>query len=97
FAQTLPAGRYAVVGMRAQLQENVASRLVFPDTSPRPGVMGRSRYYELDLPEMRYGGLGNWGEFEHDAPPTIDILATAATELPHYIILDLIQVRAGRR
>ncbi|MBA7570811.1 hypothetical protein ES708_12564 [subsurface metagenome] len=96
FSQTLPAGRYAVIGMRAQGPENVASRLVFPDTSPRPGVMGSKHFYEHDLPEARYGGLGNWGEFEHDAPPTIDILENAATSVEQVIALDLVQVRTGR-
>ena len=97
FNQTLPAGRYAVAGMRAQGGQTVAGRLVFPDTSPRPGCMGRAHYYELDLPETRYGGLGSWGEFEHDAPPTVDAIGNAGGEQTHTICLDLVQVRAGRR
>lgn len=97
FGQTLPAGRYAIVGMRAGEGECVAARLVFPDTSPRPGCMGSKYFFTHDLLETRYGGLGNWGEFEHDAPPTIDILANVATTPAHPIALDLIQIRAGRR
>jgi len=97
FTQTLPAGRYAVVGMRAEKQVCVAGRLVFPDISPRPGVIGTPRYFNHDIPEFRYGGLGNWGEFEHDAPPSIDIIGDTAGEDTMAIVLDLIQVRAGRR
>lgn len=97
FTQTLPSGRYAVVGMRARHDQCVAARLVFPDTSPRPGCIGVPKFYTPTIPEFRYGGLGSWGEFEHDAPPTIDTLGAAAAEHTHFIQLDLIQIRAGRR
>ncbi len=97
FGQTLPAGRYAIVGMRAGEGECVAARLVFPDTSPRPGCMGSKFFFCHDLLGTRYGGLGSWGEFEHDAPPSVDILANVATTPAHPVTLDLIQVRAGRK
>lgn len=97
FGQTLPAGRYAVAGLRAAKHECIAARLVFPDTSPRPGTLGRGHYYEHDFPETRYGGLGNWGEFEHDAPPTVDVIGSAAGAQAIVFTLDLVQVRSGRR
>jgi hypothetical protein len=97
FTQTLPAGRYAVAGMRIYTTATVAARLVFPDTSARPGCMARPNYYAQDLPETRYGGLGNWGEFEHDAPPTVDVLTNVGASFEHDLVLDLVQVRAGRR
>ena len=97
FTQTLPAGRYALVGMRAQDGAGVAARCVFPDISPRPGVIASQHYYEPGIPDFRYGGLGSWGEFEHDAPPSIDVIRNAALTITTYVIFDLIQVRAGRR
>ena len=97
FTQTLPAGRYALCGMRMRGGEGVAARCVFPDISPRPGVIGTPHYYEPGIAAFRYGVLGNWGEFEHDAPPSIDILGSLAGEYTHDIVMDLIQVRAGRR
>ncbi|MBA7575757.1 hypothetical protein ES708_17593 [subsurface metagenome] len=96
FSQTLPAGRYAIVGMRLEHNRAVAGRLVFADSSPRPGCMARPNYHAQDLVETRYGNLGNWGEFEHDAPPTIDILANDTTETEYIVAFDIIQVRAGR-
>ncbi|MBA7617771.1 hypothetical protein ES703_25089 [subsurface metagenome] len=95
-SQTLPAGRYAIVGMRAVSTATVAARLVFPDFSPRPGVIGSQAYYTPSIPDFRYGGLGSWGEFEHDAPPTVDTIANVSASVPHIVQLDLIQVRAGR-
>jgi len=97
FAQTLPAGRYALVGMRCMGPHAVAARCVFPDISPRPGVLGNEHYYTPSVPEFREGRLGSWGEFEHDAPPTIDVLSDSTAAITPDIQFDLIQVRAGRR
>ncbi|GAI91217.1 unnamed protein product, partial [marine sediment metagenome] len=96
FVQTLPAGRYAIVGMRVEDTDPLAARLVFPDISPRPGCIGSSTTGTDSIHKFRYGELGNWGEFEHDAPPTVDFLAQADGAVSPEIIFDLIQVRAGR-
>ena len=97
FTQTLPAGRYALCGMRIRGGSVIAARCVFPDVSPRPGCIGTPHYYEPGIAAFRYGGLGNWGEFEHDAPPTIDVLGPTEASLTFDVVMDLIQVRAGRR
>lgn len=97
FKQTLPAGRYAIVGMRVEDTACVAGRLVFPDIGPRPGCIGTYATSIRDLPIFRQGRLGSWGEFEHDAPPTFDLLSSADGAKTPEIIFDLIQVRAGRR
>ena len=96
FTQTLPAGRYAVVGMRPEDSYVHAARLVFPDVSQRPGSLGTTdgTYYNKDL--FRYGRLGSWGEFEHDAVPTVDFLGNTAGARSPEVYFDLIQVRAGR-
>ena len=97
FSQTLPAGRYAVVGMRVEDTAVVAARLVFVGHPWRPGVIGSSGTDIGDILAFRFGGMGSWGEFEHDAPPTVDTLANANGAVTPEVILDLIQVRAGRR
>jgi len=97
FTETLPAGRYALVGMRSEDTAVVAARCVFPDIATRPGCLGQ---YDADTPDerlFRQGEWGNWGEFEHDAPPTIDHLCNANGAVTPEIIMDLIQVRAGRK
>lgn len=97
FTQTLAAGRYALAGLRSEDTAVVAVRCVFTDTSPRPGVLGSHSAYTPSIPLFRQGGLGSWGEFEHDAPPTIDVLCNADGAVTPEIVMDLIQVRAGRR
>jgi len=95
FDQNLPAGRYQVVGAKFVGDNLVAGRLVFVGGTWRPGGLGVKD--ESDpLPAMfRFGGMGVWGEFEFDQPPTVDLLASAG-DTSAVVYLDLIQVRAGR-
>jgi len=95
FTQTLPAGRYAVVGMAYKSDNAIAARLVFVGGTWRPGCIGQASYEARRPSLFRYGNLGVWGEFEFDQPPTVDFLAAAA-DTSEEVWLDLIQVRAGR-
>jgi len=97
FTQTLPAGRYAVVGGRGLSTGLCGFRLVFPGAqSWRPGGIGVDAAGDQDIPRFRYGRGGSWGEFEHDLPPTVDFWSVSA-DSSQVVLLDLIQVRAGRR
>ena len=95
FTQTLPAGRYAVVGMHVHGTALLAARLVFVGYSWRPGVPSGAIAANPGIPMFRNGQFGSFGEFEFDQPPTVDLLGTGATTTEE-IYLDLIQVRAGR-
>lgn len=89
----LPAGRYAVVGMRAVGASVVAARLVFPGGNGwRPGVLGALLDDGHDWPGFRFGGMGVFGEFEHNQIPTVDYLAGTA-DTAQDVFLDLIKVR----
>ena len=95
FTQTLPAGRYAVVGMHGHGTALLAARLVFVGYSWRPGVPTGALAANPGLPMFRNGAFGTFGEFEFDQPPSIDLLGTGVTSTEE-IYLDLIQVRSGR-
>lgn len=97
-SQTLPVGRYAVVGMHtfpANPYVMVASRLVFVGGTWRPGILGGMRVYQVQPKVFRRGEWGIWGEFEYDQPPTIDYISAGATGAIQ-VFLDLLQLRAGR-
>jgi len=112
FAQTLPAGRYQVVGFRAVGTGGryqvvgfravgtgvMAARLVFVGYTWRPGVPGVSSLVEPGDEIFRRGKFGVFGEFEFDQPPSIDILGDRdeASATEKEFYLDLIQIRAGR-
>lgn len=95
FAQTLPAGRYQVVGMRMHGTGLIAGRLVFVGGTWRPGVPGCGAIDVEDLKVFRRGHSGAFGEFEFDQPPSVDILSDRAVTAQTFE-LDMIQVRAGR-
>lgn len=90
FGQTLPAGRYQVIGLRVRSADAVAARLVFPAQVARPGVPVVNLLTDNDVGSFRFGGFGVFGEFPHTIPPTIDVLGgTAAAQVIH---MDLLKV-----
>jgi len=93
--QTLPAGRYQVVGMRAFGTALLAARLVFIGGVWRPGVPAGDSIDDADVQLFRGGKFGVFGEFEFDQPPSVDLLGSGVTAAEE-IYLDLIQIRAGR-
>jgi hypothetical protein len=95
FTQTLPAGRYAVVGMRAESAGLRAARLVPVGASHRPGVIGFDTYQDVEPEWARNGGIGVFCEFEHNSPPTCDFMSLSA-DSAQVVWLDLIQIREGK-
>jgi hypothetical protein len=79
--EDLEPGVYQVVGMRARSTGLIAARLVFPGTGAggwRPGCLGVDDENDLEHEMFRYGGLGVWGQFNEQSPPTVDYLALSA-------------------
>ncbi len=90
FGQTLPTGRYQIVGMRARGTNLVAARLVFIGGKFRPGVPALNAIGDLDPWWTRYGGMGVLGEFHTNNPPTVDCLGV--TDTAQTFLFDLIKV-----
>jgi hypothetical protein len=89
FEQTLPAGRYAVIGARVEMVGGVAFRLSFVGQSWRPGWLIDQDVAGVASRDARGGRLGVWGEFPHDQPPTVDVI-TYSAGYPH-VYLDLVK------
>lgn len=78
-SQQLEAGRYAIVGMRAETAGGIAARLVIPGSDLRPGVIAYDAVGDQEHEIFRHGNLGlSWGEFEHLFVPQVEVLATSA-------------------
>ena len=90
FSQTLPLGRYTVVGMRARGANLVAARLVFVGGAFRPGVPAVNAVGDLAPSIFRYGRHGAFGIFHSNTPPTVDALGITDTSQSY--IFDLLQV-----
>jgi hypothetical protein len=91
FDQTLPAGRYQIVGGRFVSAGLQAWRCLFVGYQWRPGAIGYDVVSDVDHVAFRMGGLGIWGEFNHNTPPTIDFLSNSA-DTSQAGILDLIKI-----
>lgn len=91
FSQQLAAGRYAIVGMRAQSAGLLAARLVIPGSEYRPGCIGTDSEGDISHEVFRNGTLGNWGEFEHDTPPQVEFLSVSA-DTSQIVYLDLVKI-----
>jgi len=91
FDQTLPAGRYQIVGARFFSAGGIAFRFVFVGGIWRPGAPMVTAQNNLEARFFRNGEMGVWGEFTHNTPPTVDwFSASADTSETGYI--DLIKV-----
>lgn len=91
FRQTLPVGKYQVVGAACFGASLVSFRFVPIGAVNRPGGIGLPNVGIVTIPEQRRGGFGVWCEFDSVTPPTIDILSNATTSV-HDIVIDLIKV-----
>lgn len=91
FDQSLPAGRYQLVGGRFRSAGLLAWRAVFVGGIWRPGAPGYTTDALVDPEQFRMGNMGVWGEFDHNLPPTIDFFSVSAdtTEIG---VLDLIKI-----
>lgn len=89
FSDTLPQGRYQVVGMRARGTNLVAARLNFVGQAHRPGVAAVNTISDYDLPVFRKGRMGVFGEFEPRIQPTLE--GFGVTDSAQVVFLDLIK------
>lgn len=92
--QTLPAGRYAVVGLAAQWAGALYARLIFPGVAQfRPGVLGQVAYGDQPWDyDWRMGRGMDMGEFVFNAPPQLEVFSTAAATVTVTAYLDLIKI-----
>lgn len=92
--QQLPMGRYAVVGMRAMnLTDFGACRLIFTDTPWRPGCIITHSPIAREPNMFRDGVLGEWGQFNWQDPPRIEVCSVLAAPVANpQIMLDIIKI-----
>lgn len=94
FEQTLPSGRYAVVGLDVHSADAVFARLVFPGVSQyRPGVVVTPTVGGfVSRDHFRFGNAGYFGDFPNTAQPQLEILGMAAGSEAITVFLDLIKI-----
>lgn len=95
FDQTLPYGKYTIIGMSAQITSGVYARLVFPGSIQfRPGVTCVEAYGSYVNPQQfRYGAMGSYGTFDSTAQPAVEVLGLAAGAQTGVFLLDLVKTQ----
>lgn len=98
---TLQVGRYSIIGLRVNNSGGVLGRLIFPAPAQqglmqqfRPGVKVSQSSHDEGIFWMRYGMMGEYGQFESFALPQVEVLAASATANPE-VLLDIVPVRVG--
>ena len=89
--QQLQAGRYAIVGMRAQSAGAKAARLVMQETAARPGVIAYDGNGDIEHPMFRSGHMGVFGTFVHTAIPQVEFLSLSA-DTSEIVYLDIVKI-----
>lgn len=89
--QTLPAGKYQIVGFAALSAGMVAARLVIPGFPWRPGVPGCDDLADIQAYRFRFGNAGIFGEFDSTSPPTVDCLSISADTTEEFYF-DLVKI-----
>jgi hypothetical protein len=75
FDQTLPAGKYSIIGMDVFAATTTFARLIFPTGGWRPGVLVRSAV-GANLPEyFQNGYFGEFGQFASVAQPQLEVFS----------------------
>jgi len=90
--QTLPVGRYQVVGAAMWGTSPIAFRLQIPGVAHRPGFVCWSTEGQPGHPLQVMGGLGVWAEFHSLTPPSVDWLASATSGNSQAGFMDLIKI-----
>ncbi len=91
FSQQIPAGTWAVVGMRAESAGASAARLIFNNQQERPGVIAFDAADDFAPEVFRNGRLGVWGTFDNRFPPQADF-ASISADTAETVWLDLMKV-----
>ena len=91
FDQTLPVGKYDIVGMRVTGSGLVVARLIFIGSSAitRPGVPCTDSNARPNFPNFRMGNNGLFGTFDTSTPPSIEVFGGSSSS--QSIVFDLIK------
>lgn len=76
-AQTLPSGRYAIVGASGFCTNGAIARFILPGYQWRPGFLVGQNAGIFMGEWFQAGSLGNWGEFVNTSVPSVEVFGTA--------------------
>lgn len=102
---TLQVGRYSIIGLRVVNATAEGARLIFPGAPVagglpqiRPGVVAHPTDASAQSPFwVRWGLMGEYGQFESFALPQTEVVGRAAPAAATETFFDIVDVRVGAR
>lgn len=91
FDQTLPFGRYSVIGMDVVGANCIFGRLIPAQAGKRPGVLARSALTINPPWDFRRGLMGEFCQFESTSPPSLEIFTIGAGSTQE-VYLDVVKI-----
>lgn len=88
---TLPVGIYSVVGGQGFGTADYAFRVIFEDSRWRGGGICLATENLIGSPVFTKGGLGEWGRFNANRMPGVEILCNGTTA-SHVFYLDIVRI-----
>lgn len=90
WADTLPTGTYAIVGLQVKSATGILARIIVNGQQERPGCVAQTLFADNGWNGFRKGMLGVWGYFNSSTLPLIQVLANAG-DASEEIYLDIIR------
>lgn len=91
WADSLPNGNYAVVGMSFVSTTGQAARLILNNQMDRPGCIGLATDGLIPPYQCLMGGLGTWGTFQSNVMPQVEVLCNA-TDTAQEVFIDIVRI-----
>jgi hypothetical protein len=91
WADTLPNGRYAIVGGTFQGTTCCAGRFILENQVWRPGGLGVSALDLNTSPLFQKGNFGVWGTFDGNRMPNLEYLCNAA-DTAQELYMDIVKI-----
>lgn len=93
FDDTLPVGRYQIVGAHCFIADGVLFRFVPIGEANRPGGLCANTLNLKSHDLQRNGGLGVWCEFDQITPPSVEVLVDEGASSNDVVLhVDLIKI-----
>lgn len=92
FTESLPAGRYDVLGLDLVGTGFLLGRLRFQNYVMLPGVIVRPDLNDTIRDVFRNGRMGSFGQFENTAQPTLELFSNVASGTAVTGVMDLVRI-----
>lgn len=89
--QTIPAGRYMIIGSQVQSTNAIAHRWYFRYSNMKPGFLSVQAVTNITDPTYYQGGWGALGYFDAPVFPFLEVLCTAA-DASHDVTMNMVKI-----